>query len=366
MSVYRRASGIYHYDFKFNRVRFYGSTSLTSKREAELFEQAKREEAKERAAFVKEQRSAPMTVNVAFDKFWLTTGQHYKGSYQPTFFGALAWLAKELGANTLLRDLTQNRIADAVARRRGDGVSNATVNRTVTEPLRRIMKRAGDTWEQELRKIDWGKLLLDEPKERIRELRDHEEIALLPAMREDYRPILAFFLASGCRLKEAVNLRWQDIDWTARTITILGKGDKPAPIPLTDDMRAILGPLRDHHPEFVFTYVSRHPGRDRARVGMRRPITYEGMKTAWRRYGGAAAGLQDFRLHDTRHTIATRLLRETGNLKLVQQLLRHEDITTTAKYAHTDLSDLHAALNRVEKSRRASRNQQSDDDEKTG
>jgi len=75
------------------------------------------------------------------------------------------------------------------------------------------------------------------------------------------------------------------------------------------------------------------------------------MKTTWRRYGGAEAGLDDFRLHDTRHTAATRLLRASGNLKLVQQLLGHEDISTTAKYADANLADLAEAMEGVTKSR---------------
>jgi site-specific recombinase XerD len=77
------------------------------------------------------------------------------------------------------------------------------------------------------------------------------------------------------------------------------------------------------------------------------------MKSTWRRYGGEAAGLDDFRLHDTRHTRATRLLRTSGNLKLVQQLLGHEDIATTAKYAHATVEDLRAALERDAEARRS-------------
>jgi integrase len=378
MSVYPRKNGIYHYDFKISGVRFYGTTGCTSRREAEKFEGAKREEAEALARTATEQRNAPMTVNVAFDKFWLEVGSHYKGSYGQTFLGALAWLTNELGANTLIRDISSNRIIEAIARRRGEQhprepdrkLSPATVNRTVTEPLRRIIKRARDLWGQEVQTIQWGKLLLEEPKERVRELRDHEERDLVPAMRDDYRPILAFFLVSGCRLKEVVNLKWQDIDWTAKTVTVAGKGDKIVPIPLTGDMQAILAPLRGHHQEAVFTYVTQRPtiaasGKTIPR-GARVPITYEGMKTTWRRYGGASAGLKDFRLHDLRHTAATRLLREVGNLKLVQQLLRHEDIATTAKYAHTDLADLREAMERVEKSRRASRIVENETEEKAG
>ncbi len=40
------------------------------------------------------------------------------------------------------------------------------------------------------------------------------------------------------------------------------------------------------------------------------------------------------RFHDLRHDVGTKLLRQTGNLKLVQQVLNHRDIKTTTRYAH--------------------------------
>ena len=63
----------------------------------------------------------------------------------------------------------------------------------------------------------------------------------------------------------------------------------------------------------------------------------------------------DFRFHDFRHDFATKLLRETGNLKLVQKALNHADITTTARYAHVLDEDVAAALSQVAKSRKKSR-----------
>lgn len=47
----------------------------------------------------------------------------------------------------------------------------------------------------------------------------------------------------------------------------------------------------------------------------------------------ARSGVKDFRFHDTRHTAATRVLRES-NLRVVQTLLGHSDVKTTTKYPH--------------------------------
>ena len=125
-------------------------------------------------------------------------------------------------------------------------------------------------------------------------------------------------------------------------------------IPLTSSMRDLLFPLQGNHPEAVFTYVCRKKRGLRV-VGCRYPITYEGTKTAWRR-ALPVSGVQDFRFHDNRHTAATRLLRSGARLKIVQKLLRHSTIATTARYAHVTIDDLREAM---EKSQTQSQNRES-------
>ncbi|TNJ41558.1 tyrosine-type recombinase/integrase, partial [Phaeobacter sp. B1627] len=75
------------------------------------------------------------------------------------------------------------------------------------------------------------------------------------------------------------------------------------------------------------------------------------------------AEIEDFRFHDLRHTFATRMLRATGNLKLVSRLLGHTSIETTMRYAHVLDTDLADAMNdfsmfQVAESRNFSRSNQ--------
>ena len=58
----------------------------------------------------------------------------------------------------------------------------------------------------------------------------------------------------------------------------------------------------------------------------------------------AKAGVKDFRFHDYRHDFGTKLLRETGNLKLVQKALNHRDIKSTLRYAHVLDEDVATAV----------------------
>jgi site-specific recombinase XerD len=63
----------------------------------------------------------------------------------------------------------------------------------------------------------------------------------------------------------------------------------------------------------------------------------------------------DFRFHDFRHDLGTKVLRATGNLKLVQRILNHSDIKTTTRYAHVAGAEVADALDAFQKSRRKSR-----------
>ena len=78
------------------------------------------------------------------------------------------------------------------------------------------------------------------------------------------------------------------------------------------------------------------------------------MKSHWR-YLRKCSGVTSFRFHDFRHDLATKLLRETGNLKLVQQALNHANIKTTTRYAHVLDHEVAEALERVAESRKKSR-----------
>ena len=70
----------------------------------------------------------------------------------------------------------------------------------------------------------------------------------------------------------------------------------------------------------------------------------------WRRLR-KRAGVTGFRFHDFRHDLGTKLLRETGNLKLVQRALNHADLKTTSRYAHVLDEEVADALERVAKNK---------------
>jgi len=337
MSVYRRpGQAVYSFDFRYRGRRFSGSTGATSRREAARVEEA--EKRKARAAII--DAGKPMTFAAASARYWNEVGQFHAnraGTLQ-----ALDWLDRRIGSNVLVSAIDAGKVAALVATRRGEGVGNATVNRGVCEPLRAILRLAGEVWGQTVHRIEWRRHFLREAQERVREATTEEEARLIAAMRGDYAPALRFAILSGCRRAEIVGLTWAKVDFFNREFTVTGKGERSRAIPMTQAIYDLLWGEKDYHPTAVFTYVAKRP-RDGAVRGERQPITMEGFKTEWRR-ARKRAGVADFRFHDTRHTAATRIMRGSGNLKAAQQLLGHSSIATTSRYAHVTKNDLRAAM----------------------
>jgi integrase len=300
-----------------------------------------------------------MSLDEAAGRYWHEAGQHHAGADNTE--RDLARLIEYFGAAKLLTAITGDDVAKLVAWRRGHKVPNTgrliaagTVNCSTVKLLRRLFSRAKEVWGIRFdREPVWRKHLLKEPTERVRELHDDEAERLDAVMRDDYAPLFDFVRATGQRKTECFSLRWPQVDWGTRQIKRPGKGGREITVPITDEVQAILWPLRGHHPDRVFTYVAECT-RDGRVKGQRYPITKNGLNACWRRIR-AAANVADFRFHDFRHDLATKLLRETGNLKLVQKVLNHTDIKTTARYAHVLNEDVAVALNRVQKSRKKSR-----------
>lgn len=359
MSVYRpKGSQAYVYDFQWRGRRFSGATGATSKREALQVEQARRATAKRETEAEAQRAARPMTLDDACDRYWTEVGQHARNPGQVEW--SIDYLLTHLGESTALKDIGDDTVAKLVARRRGERVANvmvrrqkandrkeakrvsaATVNRSVTEPLRRILLRARDVWGKEVGAVIWRRHKLKEPKERIRSMSPEEEARLFAVLPAAYAPIVRFALRTGCRAMECINLRWSDIDWGNRRVTILGKGDKLAAIPLPLDVRDLLFPLQVEGAEFVFMLPA--PARKDGFLEPPRRMTYRAFYSAFLT-ATKRAGITGLRIHDLRHTAATRLVARTGNIKLAMKLLRHEDISTTSKYTAVLDSDLREAL----------------------
>jgi len=372
----RQGSPLYHYDFLIKGNRFHGSTGTANRREAEQIVRAKKEAARQQASA----STGTLTFGLASTRYYEDIGQY--AAKPREVMAQLAWLQREIGKSTPLTAINNDMVARLVTKRRADTikptkpktkrgekakaaepprpVSNATVNRSVTQPLRRVLKAAAENWDAQVLRINWKKHMLPEKTERIREASEDEEARIFEHLPEAFHPPILFAIMSGCRLSEVVGLRWDWISWGNRQITVHGKGDKVATVPLSNSLRELLFPLQGNHPEFVFTFTpTEQHGKRKGREG-KIPMKWWNLSYYWRK-AREAAGIPNsrenqvagLRFHDMRHTAATRLLRQSRNLKMVQKLLRHSSIATTAKYAHVLDDELAAAMDDISTSKKA-------------
>ena len=216
----------------------------------------------------------------------------------------------------------------------------------------RILKRAHRPWRVAVPDIELTAHKLPEPHQRIRALTTDEDKALFAAIdkvRPDYRDMIEFTLLTGKRLSEVIGLKKCKVDRKAMEARVVQKGGQEVVIALTESTLAIIERNWLNHPECVFTYV-RKSNRVTHREGRRYPFTQNGWRKEWKAIL-LEANLEDFRFHDLRHTTATRILSATGNLKAVQDLLNHADISSSARYAHTVAGQRRDALRAAEKLR---------------
>lgn len=148
---------------------------------------------------------------------------------------------------------------------------------------------------------------------------------------------IALMAYAGLRVSEVAHLRWRDIEgdvvWVRQ-----GKGGKDRAVPAHPRVREALLALRKSvilRSSYVFPSPS-----DPAR-----PITTRALQYMVERLG-RQAGIprHKTRCHTLRHTMATRLLRVTHDLRLVQMALGHASIATTQVYAHLTLDELQAGI----------------------
>jgi integrase len=362
MSVYRDPkSPYYQYSFQIRGHRFYGSTKCTNRREAEAVEGKEKETAKRRIA-EQQGASTSLLLDHVIDRYWQEVARHHAGAKNT--WTHLERLIDFLGKDKLLTEITDDDVARLVAWRRGHRskkasqlVAPTTVNHTTTKLLRRIFNCARIRWNVRFeRQPNWQNHMLQEPEERVRELVGDEDDRLETATRRDYKPLFEFMMQTGLRKTECYSLRWSEVNWQSDQITKLGKGSRRVTAPITSAVRAILEPLQGHHPEFVFTFVALRTNPKKGKIkGHRYPITLAGLNKTWAGLR-KRAGVSDLRLHDLRHDFASKLLRQTGNLKLVQKALNHASLRTTTKYAHVFDEEVAAALESFSQNRRSLRN----------
>ena len=155
------------------------------------------------------------------------------------------------------------------------------------------------------------------------------------------RAIIEMLYGSGLRVSELVGLRLSDMYLKEGYMLIRGKGSKQRLVPVSPEAEKWFGfwledrSRLDIKPEFRDTAFLNHYGRQ---------LTRAMIFTIIRRMAESAGIKKTISPHTLRHSFATHLLQNGADLRIIQQLLGHEDITTTEIYTHIDIQDLRRAV----------------------
>jgi integrase/recombinase XerD len=147
------------------------------------------------------------------------------------------------------------------------------------------------------------------------------------------RAILELMYACGLRVSEAVTLRLKDIDLDAGILTTIGKGSKTRRVPIGSSavewLKSYLALRRKHEKIEIDNLFITPLGRP-----INRQIIYNFIKEY-----SEKCGLEGVSPHTLRHSFATHLVQNSADIRSVQLLLGHADISTTQIYTH--MTDAH-------------------------
>lgn len=153
------------------------------------------------------------------------------------------------------------------------------------------------------------------------------------------RALLELIYSSGLRVSEVISLRLSDVDTETRVLTCTGKGSKTRKVPVgsaaVEWLNLYLPVRRSLETTSDLLFVS-NTGR---------PLTRQYVHKMIREYAGQC-GLTNVSPHTLRHSFATHLIQNNADIRSVQQMLGHADISTTQIYTHITSEHLKRAYER--------------------
>ncbi|HQU47766.1 MAG TPA: site-specific tyrosine recombinase XerD [Casimicrobiaceae bacterium] len=290
---------------------------------------------------------ASARIDAFCDQLWLRDGlaQASLAAYRRDLCGFAAWLARQRQRN--LDGAERSDIEAWLASQYRERARASSIARRLSA-LRRFYRlefERGALREDPTARVNAPK----KPRSLPKGLSEPQVESLLAAPDPDAalglrdRAMLETLYATGLRVSELVGLKLGQVSLDAGVVRVLGKGSKERLVPLGDEaiawIRRYLAEARPAlaggaKPDHVFV------------TARRGPLTRQAFWLLVRRYG-AKAGIPAGALspHVLRHAFATHLLNHGADLRVVQLLLGHADITTTTIYTHVArerLKRLHA------------------------
>ncbi len=148
---------------------------------------------------------------------------------------------------------------------------------------------------------------------------------------------IRLLVLTGCRRNEVLGLRWEDLDFEAGEMRLADSKTGARVVPLPPAAARVLASL------------SRVPGNPWVFPGRKKGDRQHNINDSWARVR-ERAGLDGVRLHDLRHSFASRALALGESLSMIGELLGHRKVQTTARYAHLARDSVQASTAKVAES----------------
>ena len=152
------------------------------------------------------------------------------------------------------------------------------------------------------------------------------------------KAILELMYATGLRISEVISLEFKNIDMEECIVRVMGKGSKERIVPINDyALNALNTYIEEYRPLMIkkevnnYIFLNNH-GKQMTRQGVFKMIKQECLKKGINK---------DISPHTIRHTFATHLLLNGADLRIIQELLGHSDISTTQIYTHLTNEELY-------------------------
>jgi integrase len=331
------------------RIRIKGRPTVvkTFNRKTDAKEWAKNTETDiKRGLYFKMQESSKHTLAELIDRY-IEFELPQRKSDKSKFEMQLNWWKDKIGAY-LLSDITPPLISkykdilgkeESPKPKNGKKTrSNATVNRYMA-CLSIVLSKATKEWgwmdENPMFKVSKKK----EPKGRIRFLSDDERKRLLEECKKssyELYLLVLIALSTGARYSEIANLKWQHVDLKNRMFHFMDtKNGEDRGVPITGIIYGELdkfSKIRNIKSDFVF-------------------ISSDGIKLIYFRDKFTdtveAAGINDFRFHDLRHTAASYLAMNGASLLEIAEILGHKTLAMVKRYSHLTKKHTATVLERM-------------------
>ena len=263
--------------------------------------------------------------------------KHVKSSTAKTYRSLFASVIEPTLGKQILEDITRSHVEEMVYQ---NDNRRTTANHALV--LLRLILDKAQQWEfmsskrnpcsnvTKFKTQAKERFLTDNEITRLVDTLDQfEEASLAP---KNAITIVRLLMMTGCRKNEITRLRWDELFLDEGVLKLKDSKTGKKEVILSDDAIKILSAAPKNNSNYIF------PGKD----GIS-PI--QGLQKIWERIR-RAAGLQDVRIHDLRHTFASVAVSNGAPLYEVGRLLGHASIQSTQRYAHLERSRLKDSLNK--------------------